>query len=155
MENVTELADSNRPAVGTVLIRLCGWGEAEMPAMRVREQVFIVEQNVPAELERDEYDEISRHALAYAPDGKVVGTGRLLPDAHVGRLAVLPPFRGTGVGSQILEALIAEARAGGFKEVILNAQLQAQGFYARYGFIPEGESFLDAGIEHRRMRRRF
>lgn len=154
MENVTERRHSNRPARGTVLVRLCDWDEAEASAMSVRERVFVREQGVPFELEQDEYDPQSRHALAYVSDGTVVGTGRLLPDAHIGRMAVLSPYRTVGVGSQILEALVAEARVHGLSEVVLNAQLQAQGFYARHGFVAEGGVFMEAGIEHCQMRRR-
>lgn len=135
-------------------IRILDWALAEPLAMPLREQVFVVEQGVPAELERDEFDPLCRHAVAELPDGRVVGTGRLLPDGHIGRMAVDAAWRGRGVGGQVLQALVAEARARGMGEIVLNAQLQAQAFYRAHGFVAEGGVFMDAGIEHRTMRRR-
>jgi predicted GNAT family N-acyltransferase len=123
------------------------------PLLRsIREQVFIREQGVPAELELDAADAVSRHVIALVR-GQGIGTGRLLPDAHIGRMAVIPAWRGKGVGSALLESLIEIARSLGMRQVILNAQLHALPFYQRHGFRPEGEEFLDAGNAHRRMRR--
>jgi predicted GNAT family N-acyltransferase len=85
--------------------------------------------------------------------GRLLGTGRLLPDGHVGRMAVLPQARGTGVGSALLAALLQAARARGDREVALSAQTHAIPFYERFGFVVEGEEYDDAGIPHRRMRR--
>lgn len=135
-------------------ITLIGWADAAESVMPVRETVFVHEQGVPQELERDEHDPVCRHAVARTSAGEVVGTGRLLPDGHIGRMAVLRPWRSTGVGGRILEALVAEARARGMCEVMLNAQLTAEDFYRRHGFTAEGEVFMDAGIEHRAMLRR-
>jgi predicted GNAT family N-acyltransferase len=129
------------------------WRDAEAEAMRVREAVFVAEQGVPREIERDEWDACSDHALAIDGDGRVVGTGRLLPDGHIGRMAVLPEARGQGIGSRILESLIARARERGMKRVVLNAQTHAAPFYARHGFVAEGGEFVEAGIPHVAMAR--
>lgn len=134
-------------------ISLGAWDELAGDAVPVRLEVFVVEQRVPAELEVDEWDESSLHAIARGSDGKAVGTGRLLPDGHIGRLAVVRHKRGSGVGTRILEALMEAARGRGDAEVVLNAQVQAAPFYRRYGFAEEGEPFDDAGIEHIAMRR--
>ena len=134
-------------------LRIVDWPEAEALVMPLREAVFVVEQGVPAELERDEFDAVSRHAVAQDANGAVIATGRLLPDGHVGRMAVAANARGRGVGGRVLEALVAEAGVRGLAEVVLNAQLQAEAFYRRHGFVPEGGVFLEAGIEHRCMRR--
>ncbi len=139
--------------MSTVDIEIGDWRFAESAAMPVRETVFVQEQGVPAELERDSFDAVSRHALARRADRTVVGTGRLLPDGHIGRMAVLREARGQGVGGRILTALIDEARRLGMHEVLLNAQVSAEGFYRRHGFVPEGDTFLEAGIVHRAMRR--
>jgi predicted GNAT family N-acyltransferase len=136
-----------------VSIRILPWPSARAEAQRVRETVFVVEQNVPAEIELDEWDERCDHALAYDADGRVVGTGRLLPDGHVGRMAVLREARGQGVGRQLLEALIERARARGMTRVVLNAQTHAAAFYARFGFTRTGEPFMEAGIPHVTMAR--
>ncbi|HMZ77178.1 MAG TPA: GNAT family N-acetyltransferase, partial [Rhodocyclaceae bacterium] len=77
--------------------------------------------------------------------------GRLLPDGHVGRMAVLPAWRGRGVGRAVLTALMAEARRRGLSRLVLHAQTHAEGFYAGFGFVAEGEVFDDAGLPHRTM----
>ncbi len=136
-----------------VSVRILAWPSAEAEAMRIREAVFVVEQGVPREIERDAWDAQCDHALAFAAAGRVVGTGRLLPDGHIGRMAVLAEWRGQGVGSQILAALVARARARGIPRVVLNAQTHAAPFYARHGFAAFGDEFMEAGIPHVAMER--
>ncbi len=136
-----------------ISIRILPWQSARAEAQRVREAVFVVEQGVPPEIELDEWDERCDHALAYDSAGRVVGTGRLLPDGHVGRMAVLREVRGQGVGACLLEALIERARSCGMRRVVLNAQTHAVPFYARFGFVTEGTTFVEAGIPHVTMRR--
>lgn len=132
------------------------WAELGAAASAIRQEVFVVEQRVPAELELDEFDAVSLHALAVDDDTALaLGTGRLLPDGHIGRMAVRQDARGAGTGSLVLCALMDEARRRGDRDVVLHAQLGARDFYARHGFEPEGEVFMDAGIEHIAMRRRF
>lgn len=137
-----------------ITIEIHDWQTAAARAMPLREQVFVVEQGVPAELELDEFDPLSRHALALSEAGEVVGTGRLLPDGHVGRMAVAAAWRGRGVGGQVLQALLAEAASRGMEMTVLNAQVDAVGFYQAHGFVAEGDVFMEAGIPHRVMRRR-
>jgi predicted GNAT family N-acyltransferase len=132
-------------------IELLDWERARAEASRIRTEVFVREQRVPAAIEMDEHDLACLHALAYV-DGKAVGTGRLLPDGHIGRMAVLRESRSLGVGRAILERLIAEARRRGMREVRLSAQTHALGFYARHGFIVVGAVFEEAGIPHQEMR---
>jgi len=115
--------------------------------------VFVIEQGVPVELEWDEWDDECWHALAHDTAGRAVATGRLLPDGHIGRMAVRKEARGTGVGARVLEALIDKAQSLGYPELILNAQTHAMPFYSRAGFAAEGEEFEEAGIPHRTMRR--
>ena len=134
-------------------IEVRGWDEAEARVMPVRTEVFIVEQGVPEEIERDAFDAVCRHAIARDAEGRVVATGRLLPDGHIGRMAVLRAARGAGVGGAVLQALIAEAARRGLREVALNAQTHALAFYRRHGFEAVGEVFMEAGIPHRAMRR--
>ncbi len=135
-------------------VRSGAWDALREDATRVRHAVFVDEQRVPVEIELDALDAQCLHAVAYAPDGMAAGTGRLLPDAHIGRMAVLAQYRGQGIGSQILRCLIAHARQRGEAEVMLSAQQHALGFYAAHGFVPEGEPYLDAAIVHVFMRRR-
>jgi predicted GNAT family N-acyltransferase len=119
----------------------------------VREPVFVVEQRVPIEEEWDELDPHCRHVIARDAQDRPIGTGRLTPERKIGRMAVLPEWRGRGVGAAILLALLDEARARGWPEVSLNAQTHALPFYAAHGFETYGEEFLEAGIPHRRMRK--
>ncbi|KAA2286125.1 GNAT family N-acetyltransferase [Arenimonas fontis] len=121
---------------------------------RVRETVFVLEQKVPEEEEWDELDPRCHHVIARDADNRPIGTGRLTPERKIGRMAVLPEWRGRGVGDALLRALLEQARALGWPEVGLNAQVQAIDFYARHGFQPYGERFMEAGIEHQAMRRR-
>lgn len=120
----------------------------------VREPVFIGEQRVPREIEEDALDPQCRHVLARDGEGRPIGTGRLTPQHTLGRLAVLPDWRGRGVGDALLQALVDLARALGWPEISLHAQADAIGFYERAGFVAEGEEYLEAGIRHRTMRRR-
>jgi len=129
-------------------IQLMTWSDAKAPARAVRETVFVEEQGVPRELEWDEWDESSDHAIAVATGWEAIGTARLLPDGHVGRMAVLPQWRGRGVGAALLCALLGLARAKGMGAVMLNAQVHAAGFYRRFGFVDQGTQFLEAGIPH-------
>lgn len=120
----------------------------------VRHAVFVIEQQVPAELEIDALDPLSHHVLARDTKGQAIGTGRLTPEQRIGRMAVLTTVRGQGVGEALLEALVIEASRRGWGEVSLHAQLAARDFYARNGFLPEGDTFEEAGIPHQAMRRR-
>jgi len=131
-------------------IRLADWSRDRALLRALREEVFIREQAVPAHLEWDEFDTLSRHVVAIF-DGIPIGTGRLLSDGHIGRMAVLRDWRRQGVGSALLTALMDTARELGMSRVMLNAQIQALPFYLLHGFHVEGEEFLDAGIPHLRM----
>ena len=133
-------------------MELLGWEAARAEASRIRFEVFVEEQGVPSEIELDEMDALCVHALAFE-EGRAVGTGRLLPDAHIGRMAVLEGWRGRGIGGLILEALIAKARERGDRKVFLSAQVHATEFYARHGFRAVGEVYEEAGIPHRAMER--
>ncbi len=134
-------------------IRLVDWTEAQSELTVVRRAVFIVEQAIPEDLELDEFDGVSQHALAVDSLGSPVGCGRLLPDGHIGRLAVLSAWRGHGVGSMLLERLVELARERGHARAVLNAQTHALPFYVRHGFAAVGEEYLEAGIPHLTMAR--
>ena len=129
------------------------WNAGKAALRPVRYKVFVEEQAVPEELEWDEEDASSAHALALAADGTPIGAGRLLRDGHVGRMAVLREWRGKGVGSALLTLLLRMAQESGHSTVRLHAQTHAQGFYARHGFAVEGSEFMEAGIPHVMMTR--
>ena len=120
----------------------------------LRHEVFVLGQDVPEELERDGRDAVSDHAVAILDD-VVVGTGRLLPDGTIGRMAVAESVRGLGIGAAVLAVLEERARERGLPAVELHAQVHALGFYDRYGYVPFTDVYLEAGIEHRSMRKVF
>jgi len=133
-------------------IQVGNWEALREHAQPIRFEVFVDEQQVPAEIELDEMDAVCVHAVAFDDAGAALATGRLLPDGHIGRMAVRKPGRGKGVGGAVLQALIAAARQRGDGEVILNAQSHAEKFYAAHGFAREGGEFMEAGIPHITMR---
>ena len=132
-------------------IRRARW-DRDAPALRqVRAQVFIEEQGVPPALEWDAADPLAMHLLALAPGGVPIGTARLLPSGQIGRMAVLRPWRGRGIGRRLLQKLLGSALAEGYPVTFRNAQRRVRGFYQRQGFHPVGPEFLEAGIPHHRM----
>jgi predicted GNAT family N-acyltransferase len=123
-------------------------------AYAIRRRVFIEEQRVPEEIELDADDALAFHVLATV-SGDAIGCGRMLDhgdsEVKIGRMAVLPQFRGTGIGRDILRFLMDRARARGLRKAVLHAQLSAEGFYLKEGFTPIGDVFDEAGIAHRKM----
>jgi predicted GNAT family N-acyltransferase len=117
----------------------------------LRRIVFIEEQHVPEQRERDGLDAQCWHVLARDESGQPIGCGRLTLGHKIGRMAVLRDWRGQGVGAALLRELITRARAQGWPEVSLDAQVSAIGFYQREGFTAYGEEFEDAGLAHRAM----
>ncbi|MFT3733480.1 MAG: GNAT family N-acetyltransferase [Rhodocyclaceae bacterium] len=129
------------------------WAALNAEAYAIRHTVFVQEQGVPVDMEQDEFDPVSLHALVRDDDGTAIATGRLLPDGHIGRLSVLTAWRGKGVGRQLILALLAQAYKRGHGAVALNAQCSAQGFYESMGFEVVGPVFMEAGIPHQAMRK--
>ena len=129
---------------------------ALMPAAyAVRHQVFVVEQAVPPELERDAFDDLAVHLVALRGDA-VIGTLRIVIGggaAKIGRMAVLAARRKAGIGSRLMERAADVARTAGATDITLHAQLTAKAFYARLGYREEGEVFEEAGIAHISMRK--
>ena len=117
----------------------------------IRRQVFICEQNVPEELEWDEFDNQAEHVIALNNEEKAVATGRIKADGHIGRMAVIKSYRQQGIGSKILLALLHIAHDKKLERVYLHAQTSAIVFYEKHGFTCNSEEFLDAGIPHKSM----
>ena len=138
-------------------VDLATWMEDSAQIQHVRRTVFIEEQRIDEREEWDALDPVVTHVLARsaAPSAKrdAVGTGRLEPTGKIGRVAVLPQYRGTGAGVAIMRRLLELAAERGFDEVYLNAQVSAAGFYERLGFRADGPEFDEVGIPHQRMRR--
>jgi predicted GNAT family N-acyltransferase len=135
------------------LVAPADWPGDAAAIRAIREQVFVREQGVPADLEWDGLDVDCAHLLAYDMQGNAIGTARMQADGHIGRMAVLPEWRGRGVGSALLLMLIDLAATHELEEVFLDAQVSAADFYHRHGFIASGGEFSTAGIPHLRMAR--
>ena len=131
------------------------WQDVGPAARQIRSDVFVNEQNIPAELEWDAADETAVHALARNWLGVPVATGRLLQQSdgvgRIGRMAVSRVLRGANLGRDVLRTLMQAAKERGDREVVLHAQRTAEGFYARLGFVQRGEPFEEAGIVHIEM----
>lgn len=123
-------------------------------ARTLRLQVFVEEQGVPRELELDALDAVAHHVVALQ-EGVVVGTGRLILDTPghgvIGRMAVAGALRRQGIGGRLLSFLETQARAMGVLGITLHAQHYVREFYARHGYVEEGEPFMEAGILHVQM----
>jgi predicted GNAT family N-acyltransferase len=119
---------------------------------RFRNAVFTDEQHIDESKDFDGQDQDAVHVLVRS-QGKFVGTGRMLPDGHIGRLAVLPAYRGQGFGAKLVQALLIEASSRGLKRVYLGAQKQVVGFYRKLGFSEHGEPYMELNIEHIHMDR--
>lgn len=132
-------------------VSLIGWHDGEPLLKSIREAVFIREQGVPEALEWDGLDESCRHALALSLQGDAVGCGRMLPDGHIGHIAVLPQWRKQKAGTAIMEALLDYARAHDYQQASVDAQPHSVPFYQSIGFIERGETFMDAGLPRIKM----
>jgi YbgC/YbaW family acyl-CoA thioester hydrolase len=152
-----ELLQGYEAGQGMVEVRVGDWAALGRDASALRTAVFVEEQRIPAEMEWDAADAECVHAVAYNRLGLPLATGRLLQHvpgvAKIGRMAVAQAVRSSGVGREVLEALMKAARARGDHEVLLHAQTSAAPFYARAGFTPRGAEFEEAGIPHVEMTR--
>jgi predicted GNAT family N-acyltransferase len=137
-----------------ISIQITHWDEAKSQVMPIRHEVFIKEQEVPVELEWDEFDQEALHAIV-KKDQEVIGTARLIIDnanARIGRMAIQKKYREQGIGQKLLSTLIQTAKEKGAQECILHAQTHAIAFYAKADFEPNGPIFDEAGIPHVEMR---
>ena len=154
MTGTPPAARGHAPGPVAVLASAADWPEVAA----LRHRVFVTEQGVPAEVERDDRDTTAVHALSRDAAGAVVATGRLLLDAAgpgravIGRMAAEPAVRGRGHGAAVLAALHRAAADRGQSGIELHAQLTARGFYERAGYRSVGEPYEEAGIAHVTMR---
>jgi len=130
------------------------WSRDQAAIRAVRHAVFVEEQGIPESLEWDGRDADCRHVLALAGDADVVATGRLLADGRIGRMAVLPAWRGCGTGRALLERLQQLALQDGLRQVYVHAQQEVAGFYSLAGFRITGQPFVLADIVHVEMTKR-
>jgi predicted GNAT family N-acyltransferase len=140
-------------------VKLTSWALSGDELSKIRNAVFVKEQGVPLALELDDKDAdpfAVAHVVATDAAGETIGTARMLLESgvvRIGRMAVMPDWRGRGVGQKMLEVLCADAKQRGYVLVRLHAQTHAAPFYAKQGFIAFGEEFFEASIRHIEMRR--
>ena len=139
--------DIETPLTDDIVVRVADWDLEKDQLSSVRRKVFIDEQQVPEELEWDEFDDSSIHFIATSKDA-AIGTARLKPDGQIGRMAVLEPYRNQGTGSSLLTLAIDIATEKRYPKLYLHAQADAIPFYEKHGFIAEGEIFYEADIPH-------
>ena len=132
-------------------IRMVRWQDEASVLRIIRTTVFIHEQRIPEDLEWDDFDLVSMHVLALNSDEPPIGTARLLPDGHIGRMAVLKEWRGKGLGTAMLLRILEELRNRRIQKAILNAQTTAIKFYEKFGFQVSGKEFTEAEIPHVKM----
>ncbi|KPA54015.1 GNAT family acetyltransferase [Photobacterium leiognathi subsp. mandapamensis] len=134
-----------------VEIKIVAFDDAHRGLIRtVREQVFIQEQQIDPEIEFDDLDSEAVHVLVM--DGEQpLGTGRILADGHIGRIAIMKAARGQGLGAKVVQALVEYAQQRGYPRVDLGAQTHAVDFYRKLGFMPYGDEFMEANIPHQAM----
>ncbi len=135
----------------TARIETVCWASHRGALNEIRNQVFVVEQQVPQALEWDGLDAGAKHLLASTPNGHWCGCARLLPSGQIGRIAVLPAFRRQGIGRRLLDSAVALAGADGLSGCFLHAQQHLAEYYGKAGFLIVGEPFMEAGIPHVRM----
>lgn len=133
-------------------LETASWSADEIDLKAVRTAVFLLEQAIPESEEWDALDARSVHVLARDRDGRPIGTGRLTPERTIGRMAVIAEWRGHGIGEAIMRHLLERARQLRYPALDLHAQTHAISFYARFGFEPYGDTFVECGIPHRMMR---
>ena len=138
-----------------VTVSRADWERDAERLRRVRNEVFVAEQQVPLDIEFDGRDSEAAHFMAVDGHGQVIGTARLLPDGQIGRMAVLQRHRGRGIGRRLLDKAVETAREFGHWRVFLHAQAHAVKFYTDAGFQRDGEPFMEAGIPHLPMAREF
>lgn len=136
-------------------IQQAGFGDAAFDrCIEIRLEVFVGEQNVPLEEERDEYDATALHFLATEGDAALATARVILKNngatAKIGRVAVLKPARGRGIGAALIRHIENDVPA---TEYLLDAQSHALAFYERLGYVAYGDEFMDAGIPHFHMRK--
>jgi YbgC/YbaW family acyl-CoA thioester hydrolase len=144
--------EAGRPMVE---VRIGPWADLAADASRIRHEVFVQEQHIPAEMAGDAADADALHAVAYNAFAVPLAAGRLLVQApgegRIGRMAVCRPMRGSQIGRELLMVLVEQARWRGDAQVLLHAQASAVGFYLRNGFTPRGPAFEEAGVQHQEM----
>tara|TARA_R110002074_G_scaffold373069_2_gene548813 strand:- start:71186 stop:71626 length:441 start_codon:yes stop_codon:yes gene_type:complete len=135
-------------------VKTGNWDTIGLFAKPVRLEVFVAEQGVPSLLEIDPLDHIYQHVIVFDAEQKAIATARMSDDGKFGRMAVLKPYRGQGIGRLLLETVCQQAISMAIHSIYCHAQTDATGFYQKNGFLTQGEAFEEAGISHIKMHKK-
>lgn len=127
------------------------WEEEKHRLSKLRERVFVYEWRIPKECEFDQHDNDSEHVLVLNEDDQEVATGRLTPQGEIGRIAVIPEFRGPEIYETLFHALLHIAKMKDLKDVTVQCDLDGVQYYEKQGFTAVGAVYMDAGIPRQRM----
>ncbi len=124
-------------------------------AIAIRRAVFVQEQHIDEALEIDTVTLATWHYVLYDDQKQAVATARVTPSdqwtGHVQRVATLKAARGQGYARQLLQRIAADGLSRGWRQLVLGAQVTAQGFYTQLGYQPQGRPFMEAGLRHQTM----
>lgn len=140
--------------IGNMKIKIAKTIEDINTCHKLREIIFIKEQNVPIFVEKDSKDNIAIHFLLFNDEDIPIGVGRVVADndkAIIGRVAILKEYRGNGAGFFLMQNVIDYCKNNGFKKVVLGAQKHAINFYKKLNFEIISEKYMDANIPHFKM----
>jgi predicted GNAT family N-acyltransferase len=135
----------------TFKVKNVDWGNAKHKLSKIREQVFVYEWRIPKECEFDQQDDVAFHVLVLDENNREIATGRITPQGEIGRIAVVPEFRGPEVYLELFSALLAIARQIGLEDVLVQCELEGVEYYQQQGFRPVGSVYMDAGIARQSM----
>ncbi|MDQ7049728.1 MAG: GNAT family N-acetyltransferase [Enterobacterales bacterium] len=127
------------------------WQESLDDILNVRHKVFMLEQHFDDQVLCDLKDGDSTHIIATNEFDQVIACGRITDKGSIGRIAVLLPYRGLGIGSQILNRLVDIAKQQELTKVSINADLENQQFYQNHQFCSAGPVFMRQGVPHQKL----
>ena len=127
------------------------WGKEKHRLSKLRERVFVCEWRIPKECEFDQQDSAAFHVLVLDDNNLEVATGRITPSGEIGRIAVVPRYRGPEVYQALFHALLDIARQHDLENVIVQCELEGVEYYQQQGFRPVGTVYMDAGIPRQKM----
>lgn len=135
----------------TFIVENVDWQQDKERLSKLREKVFVYEWRIPREYEFDHHDDYSDHVLVKNEEGQEVATGRLTPQGEIGRIAVIPKFRGPEIYQTLFHALLHIAKQKNLDDVSVQCDLDGVQYYKSQGFTPVGAVYMDAGIPRQRM----
>lgn len=135
----------------TLIVKDVDWENAKHKLSKIREKVFVCEWRIPRECEFDKQDSKATHMLVLDDEQQAIATGRLTPKGEIGRIAVVPKYRGPEVYQTLFGALISKANHLGLEKVFVHCELEGVDYYQKQGFEPVGTVFMDAGVPRQKM----